>query len=460
MADCHQPKNKVLRLKLFYLVCGTIPKFARYAERLAGSGENSIMSHKADEYAEKLLRLEPEIRLSLERGFRFLKFSDILEKEFSKGHRMERERRYTFLGICALVLYNLFNFTDRVMLPDVADVAWKIRFLLVTPIMAGALILVRYRWFPRFTELVVGFLIFVTAASIILLLALSNHPNVVNYHTGIILIVIFGNIVVRLPFWHAFGLSWSIFGAFYLVVPYVTAMSSPQAINSCVVLATANIISLIGNYQMEREVRRDFLLTMLQQINAVKLRSANRQLRRLSVSDELTGLANRRHFDRCFGGEWRVAARQQYPISLIFIDIDHFKRYNDHYGHLAGDRCLQKLGEALKLSVQRPHDLAARYGGEEFVILLPHTTPAEALRVAEKIRQRVHALKIPHHYSTDAGVVTASFGVAGMVPSQSVHPEFLLKQADSALYEAKASGRNQVRLAADSIQAVDRSELA
>jgi len=176
-----------------------------------------------------------------------------------------------------------------------------------------------------------------------------------------------------------------------------------------------------------------------------QLRAANSELERMSQSDGLTGVANRRYLDVYLEKEWRSAARAGRSLSFIMIDIDFFKAYNDHYGHQGGDDCLKEVAGALNSALSRPHDLLARYGGEEFAVVLPDTPLEGALHIAENLRGAVEGLLIPHAKSTIAEYLTVSLGVAAMVPDalESI-PAVLIAAADRALYRAKAQGRNRV----------------
>lgn len=171
------------------------------------------------------------------------------------------------------------------------------------------------------------------------------------------------------------------------------------------------------------------------------------QLRNMAMKDGLTGISNRRSFDEALAREWRRMQRECGELSIIFIDIDFFKHYNDTYGHQEGDSCLKAVAAAIDRSVHRPGDLAARYGGEEFVVLLPATGINAAVDLAEKIRMTVEELAIPHTASGAATHITISLGVASIVPDQWGQPEMLLNFADQGLYTAKASGRNRVEIA-------------
>jgi len=179
--------------------------------------------------------------------------------------------------------------------------------------------------------------------------------------------------------------------------------------------------------------------------NHLELKRYRDSLKTLSTIDGLTGLANRRKFDEAIDVEWRRGRRNQTPISLLMMDIDYFKAFNDHYGHLAGDDCLKNVAAKIAEVVRRPYDLAARYGGEEFVILLPDTNSEGAISIARRVQEKIKALNQPHAYSSVADHVTLSIGIATIMPDDSVVSPDLIKYADDMLYEAKNSGRNQIK---------------
>jgi len=168
------------------------------------------------------------------------------------------------------------------------------------------------------------------------------------------------------------------------------------------------------------------------------------RLRELSATDGLTLLANRRSFDEALEREWHRATRHGEPVSLIMADIDHFKPYNDMYGHVAGDRCLQQVAAAIAAGVRREGALVARYGGEEFAVILPRTDEATAQEVAESLRRRVEALGIAHAGNPGGGRVTVSMGISTRTPPQAADFMGLMQSADQALYRAKETGRNVV----------------
>ncbi|GAB6177365.1 hypothetical protein JCM16814_22560 [Desulfobaculum senezii] len=167
-------------------------------------------------------------------------------------------------------------------------------------------------------------------------------------------------------------------------------------------------------------------------------------LENLSSFDELTSIPNRRRFDEVLDLEWRRALRSALPMSVIMLDIDFFKRFNDNYGHTAGDDCLRKVAKLLAGQLKRPHDLVARYGGEEFVVVLPETDYDGASIIGESMRLAIESKSIMHEHSDIASVVTISVGVAATIPSQEKNAEELVHTADKMLYRAKEGGRNRV----------------
>ena len=174
-----------------------------------------------------------------------------------------------------------------------------------------------------------------------------------------------------------------------------------------------------------------------------QLVDANKKLEHLANFDVLTGVANRRNFMDTFEKEWKRSRRNKLPLSLIMIDVDFFKAYNDNYGHQMGDECLKRIAPILKEVLTRPGDMVARYGGEEFVVILPETNLEGTTLMAEKLRKMVESAKIPHAASTISDYITISLGTATIIPSIRKKADSLIAAADEALYKAKRSGRNR-----------------
>jgi diguanylate cyclase (GGDEF)-like protein len=181
--------------------------------------------------------------------------------------------------------------------------------------------------------------------------------------------------------------------------------------------------------------------------NHLELKRARDLLQSLSITDPLTGLANRRQFDAVLEAETRRAIRGLSHVGLLMCDVDHFKAYNDYYGHPVGDWCLAEIGKVFRDVFRRAGDLAARYGGEEFAVILPGATPPDAWMMGEKIRQAVEARRLPHQRSAGGQWVTLSVGVASMLVTADSSAAWVVRQADVALYASKRSGRNRVSCA-------------
>jgi diguanylate cyclase (GGDEF)-like protein len=189
----------------------------------------------------------------------------------------------------------------------------------------------------------------------------------------------------------------------------------------------------------------EMILLAIEDITARK--KAEEQLKLIASIDGLTGIANRRHFDNTFDLEWRRAMRSAKPISLIIVDVDYFKNYNDTYGHLAGDSCLQKIAHTIRDSLRRAGNFVARYGGEEFAVILPDTDAERAYFFAESLREKIENLNIKHNDSKVGSNATISLGVSTAIPKKDDTQGKLISLADKALYKAKQGGRNRVAIA-------------
>lgn len=181
--------------------------------------------------------------------------------------------------------------------------------------------------------------------------------------------------------------------------------------------------------------------------NHLQLKLQRDRLESLTMTDGMTGIGNRRRFDQYLDEEWRRCARMHVPLSAIILDIDHFKAFNDNYGHTAGDDCITDIAQTLAKVPTRAGDLVARYGGEEFACLLPGTDAEGARKIAERLLEAVNDLAIPHAWSNVTGCVSISAGIGTLVPVPTGDPEELIRMADKMLYEAKNAGRNRVAAA-------------
>jgi two-component system, chemotaxis family, response regulator WspR len=236
----------------------------------------------------------------------------------------------------------------------------------------------------------------------------------------------------------------------------VLSTKEDPLIKSAAFSAGANdyLVKLPDNIELVARIRyhsRSYM-TLLQRdaayralrVSQQQLLDTNLVLQRLMNSDGLTGLSNRRHFDEYLELEWRRAMRDQTQLSLLMIDVDFFKTYNDSFGHVEGDEALRKVADTIRGASSRPTDLPARYGGEEFALVLPNTSPGGARLVAEKLRMAVAALKIPHIAPVEGSSLTVSIGLSTMTPVQGTDCRKLIMAADKGLYTAKHNGRNLV----------------
>jgi len=372
------------------------------------------------------------------------KFPPGMEQAFQSEMERMRAIRMRKTGLIALLLYGAFAISDRAMVPDVYLQAWAIRFLLVMPLMLLFTLGVNKVRQPALRELLLSSSVVIAGASLLGIAALSHYPSARQYHTGITLVVLFGNIVLGLRLRDAIIVSMVMTLLYALSLMPLRALPPDVRFNDWLFYLSSVVISLIANFRMDQDQRRAYLARVREHERNTELSDAVELLARLSAEDALTQIANRREFERRLNLEWSRAKRDARPLALILIDVDCFKNYNDYYGHPAGDACLRRIAAALRTIPRRAPDLVARFGGEEFVVLLPGTSVTDAAQMAQRMQRAVVDLLIPHAASSAAPGVTASFGVAGLVPATDNQPLDLVAAADAALYRAKEGGRNRV----------------
>ncbi len=265
-----------------------------------------------------------------------------------------------------------------------------------------------------------------------------------HYQNGSILLIVLIAAVLRLDFRYA---SASILAIYLTQLGYawfILEVNSAFIIEQFFIFTTVAIFSTLANARMEHEVRTTFLQSLLIEAEKRALEDARDQLHQLSLTDPLTGIANRRGLEEKITPIWHQAIRQQQPVSVLLVDIDLFKQYNDSQGHPAGDQAIIQVAQCFSSVAQRPTDIIARVGGEEFVLVLPHIDLPQAKMLGEKIRQGVAALGIEHPASQHQGVLTVSLGLASSVPAPQSRYDALIKAADEQLYRAKQQGRNRL----------------
>jgi diguanylate cyclase (GGDEF)-like protein len=395
--------------------------------------------------------LMARIEALLIKGFPWMLFPQPLEQQFLRDAGDARRRHFLISGLLSLFVYNGFLVVDYLMVKDVFDLAVELRLYIFTPIFLALLFIgSRSEWTivkivpPVIYEVIVLATGLFAAGSLAFILAETHSPYAHFYHVGFSVVLMYGNIVQRLRFWYAVVFAVAVLGIHFAGVMLLS--SFPHRLMFPImsqVLATA-LFSLAANYAMERDERKRYLLTLRERGVVRELTRAHQRLKELTHEDSLTGLYNRRHFQEYLSHVWERAQYDNSQVNVMMVDIDHFKKFNDRYGHHAGDECLQQIARALSATLRRPEDAVARYGGEEFVAVLPNTEPGYALQVAERVRQAVEAMQIRHESSSTALVVTVSIGIASCKADFQQKDAILLAAADRALHQAKREGRNRV----------------
>lgn len=223
-------------------------------------------------------------------------------------------------------------------------------------------------------------------------------------------------------------------------------MPTDATVMAITVLCITALVTLSANYRLEKSTIANYLGMLLKSLHQYEMKEANRHLKIIARKDPLTGLANRREFEAVFEGTWEEAVNSQASYAVMMIDIDHFKSFNDRYGHLAGDECLRKIARAIELQTRGKIDIAARLGGEEFCVLLTNSTPRQVQMAADRIQSAIEQLAIPHEAMGKDAIVTISIGAASAIAKFCDNGQQLLAAADAALYDAKRGGRNQNRV--------------
>ena len=365
----------------------------------------------------------------LARGFRRLRFGAGLEREYRDYLlRDSFELKRTALAF-ALAVWLAFAGVDIFMVDGPLLLAMlAIRLVVALLLLALAWNMAHSGLSPRQTTMMlVGMLAMGIGTAAIITLGHSQDPFFP--YEGLLLVCIAGYFLAGLRLVEAASASLLVL-LIYGLLEWLGGLAPERLYNNLLFLVCGNLIGAVGCYVLELKSREHFLVSHL--------------MGQLAHQDSLTGLHNRRSFDRELPRLWRQAQREGKPLALLLCDVDHFKAYNDHYGHQAGDRALQQVGTVLLSAARRPLDMAVRLGGEEFAVLLYGIGAEEARQRAEALRQALQVCAIAHAGSPTAAVLTLSIGVSCLQPQAEEDPFSLCGHADRALYEAKAFGRNQV----------------
>lgn len=377
--------------------------------------------------------LSQQVDQALASGLHLHRFPQPLEAAYQTYAVGVKSRQALKWAAISLVVFNLGLIMDYAARPDLL---WE--FLLLRAVFASlpCLFLV---WLSRkvasvaLRDWIAGASLIWIGLSVNILIAMRGVPPAhVAFSIGLLIIVT--NIVFHLRTTVAASISVAIMliTAGFLS-PHLARLSPPDVV-ALLFVAVAAVLTLLANYRLECTMRHLYLMTLREQIRTDTMERANQELTAMSLTDALTGIANRRMFDRQFETACSASRDNRTTLGLLVVDVDHFKRYNDTHGHLAGDACLKQVAETLALQVRRERDLTARIGGEEFAVLLRETSEEGAQKVAERIHAALAA-----GWPEGLAPVTVSIGLAIMrAPS----PHAIMTAADKALYEAKGRGRN------------------
>ncbi len=386
-------------------------------------------------------------RLS-ERGPLWLAFPEELEALFERDRGASRAMRLWREGLISIVAFDLFYFGEWLRTSELTRHELLIQIGIITPIALLVNLLMRFRipkWLREGSVAAVSCLI---ACTYLYMQHGKGPVNVAFSDVGAIVAAMFASVVMRLRFSYALTASTIILTAALTFLAIDAGLSPSEKVMGISLTAIAISITMMSNFSLEREERLGYLRHLEGESRSQEISAVNARLERLSTIDNLTGLVNRRGYEARFEELWFEAAKDGRPLSLLVIDVDHFKVLNDVRGHMYGDEVLRRVASLMAQALRSRADLAARYGGEEFVVLLPGTHRESADGVAERIRMLVEAAGSPPQDHLAGEVMmwaTVSCGFSTCVPSDNRRKEELLEAADRAMYEAKAEGRNRVR---------------
>jgi diguanylate cyclase (GGDEF)-like protein len=381
----------------------------------------------------------------LERGASLLRFPPSLEDRFQQECAEQRLRSILQNGILVSVIFNWMLWSDWLMVPDVFDLGLKLRLFIFTPVTIAGILLVTLLRSPLLREWMT-FVWGLAASAINVYVCISSRDVMAGpYLVALVPIIMYANSVARMRFVQSLAMDGVVIAAFFWAWHHTPEAPLAIMVPATLTLLSAATFTLYGCYVQERDERQNWLLLLRESLLLENLEHANAHLDAVSKSDMLTEVSNRRHFDEFLQQVWDRAQVDGSEISLMMIDVDHFKAYNDRYGHPEGDECLKEVAATLKRRLRRPGDLIARFGGEEFIAILAGTPLTTAASAAERVRKGVEAMNRLHATSSTDSVVTVSIGVACLRPNTPhASPAQLIAAADEALYQAKSRGRNRV----------------
>ena len=403
-----------------------------------------VIQAKGEHLPKPLKHEQSYLESLLKKKFFALIFPKQIELEFLQYYQTRFINQLRVAMMIGLVAVIGFHAAEYWFLNEQQELLLLERDFLLAPILLFGSIFILSNRYPKTHQLFLSSFTLVFGASLVYMLQMVPSELDVLYFSGIFLLVAYSLTLSRMRFWYATGTSIGLALIYSICMAFLemAEMREMQIFGFGYLLAI--VICLATNYLMERGVRFHYLQARLLVIKSETLKLMNQELKNIASIDGLTQIANRRTFDQHIETEWSRGQRLETPLSLLLIDIDYFKQFNDTYGHQRGDACLVKLASIFSTFTRRPGDLVARYGGEEFVLLLPATEQEHAVQVANMLKTAVEKLNIQHEKSKEYGKVTISIGLSCLIPTKETSIRDLIQLADEALYSAKNGGRNQV----------------
>jgi diguanylate cyclase (GGDEF)-like protein len=372
--------------------------------------------------------LESQAALQLRRGFPWLRFQGPLEQEFRAAYRSQIQGQLRFnLWLAVALMFAFFAVGHWALGNDVNEGLDLIRIGVVIPVLLIGLVITYTNYYAKAFSILVQILAPLFGITIVIEALLAARYGV-SVFAAVSLTVIAIYLMVGMLFFAALRSSLLVFGAYVIAAPLMR-LPQEQAIYNFVVLFCTNMVGATVCYALEKVHRTNYLEARL--------------LTEMACRDGLTGIYNRRMLDEHLEKVWQQAGRERVSVALLLVDIDHFKAYNDYYGHQAGDECLKHVAKTLAYCARRPLDFTARYGGEEFAIVLFNARRDYVEEVARRIQASMERLALRHPASPISQHLTVSIGAACVLPTAERSQYGFIQLADEALYDAKGAGRNR-----------------
>lgn len=386
------------------------------------------------------------IQLLLDKGYYSLKFPEPLEAAFLQHYQLASRRIFSLNSVYVVMIFVIMGGILFYRLPPDEWGFLLHSYAILALILAFLITISHMPKFDAYRDVYLGGCTYVGIVTVtMIVLGAESQDMLLASHAGVSLSFIVVYSLARQRCYNA-GVACCLAGITHLLIAmyfqYDLDLFRFQAY-----FTGPNLLGLAICYMLEHRERTLYLQGQLLALDRIEIEALNAKLAKLSQEDSLTGLANRRVFEECLHKEWNRGLRHGQALSIVFADVDYFKLYNDHYGHQAGDKCLEQVAKILGAECARATDLAARYGGEEFILLYAETNADQLVGILKRLHERINAARISHERSEVADHVTLSFGAVSLKPNGHGNEHEAIRMADNALYQAKSAGRNCWRIA-------------